>query len=370
MAFTVDGELFDYRIRVVFDKDQIDANMTNRHCMLDLSALPSIGFWDIIDSIGGDLRMTSSDGTTRLPLEIRLKYFDTGTETGILFFKAPSLSSSVDTIFYLYFGNPTATQPAIDSTYGAENVYRSNAKLCLPMDHTGNGSSYDILDSTSNDNDAKRHGVITLVDGVFGKALQFDDLIFDPYLEILTDPSLEGMSALSVSCWFKKHDTPGNFANFVYKGDPDNTNRQYSLQYDGSSPLKGVSEIVTDWSGGPDVKVRKTDAAFSADTWYLFAATWDSTTLKIYVDGILQTAAATGSGSGAIDNLSTHMTIGRGAVSVGGASCESCVHEIMVEDVDNPPAWWAFTDVNQRTPALSYSYGDIEGLFKANVQVI
>ena len=63
---------------------------------------------------GGDIRVTTSNGTTELPRQV--VSIDVGSETGELHFEADSLSSTQPTDFYIYYGNVAASEPAASAT--------------------------------------------------------------------------------------------------------------------------------------------------------------------------------------------------------------------------------------------------------------
>jgi hypothetical protein len=359
MSWDIGGEDFCKRATVTVDKDQVGATLTNFPVYVDLSDLPSTGFWDTVDSAGGDIRVTQSDGSTRVALEVDTILFNTGTETGHIWFDGSSISSSVDTVFYIYWDNSTAVQPAADSTYGSENVWNSDIKMRLAMWTIGSVGVHDILDSTENDNDGRNFNLVAgdLVTGQFGKAIRFST---DEYIKVLSDATIEGMSELSLSCWFRKNDTPANFAAFMYKDDQSNADVQYGLQYGDASPnQEGYGLVYTTWN--TDAIDIRSDSALSAG-WHLMMATWDGTDIEIFVDGVQHTGSTSsvGSPSGAVDNISSALTIGRGAVDVAGPSIESDMQEARIEITNRDVHWHKACYVNQGDPTTFYTIGSVE----------
>jgi len=82
-------------------------------------------FWSNIETNGGDLLITLSDGTTRVPLEI--VYLSGSNKTGEIYFKDPGpLKTSASNIYYIYFGKAGATQPDVSATYGRNDVWSNN----------------------------------------------------------------------------------------------------------------------------------------------------------------------------------------------------------------------------------------------------
>jgi hypothetical protein len=174
MAFTVGGEGFDYRFKITIDKNEIDANLTDFPVYFDLSDAPA-GFWVNVKSDGGDIRVTQSDGSTQQALEV--VFITTGSNIGEIHFKGSSISSSVDTDFYIYYGNVTAVQPAASSTYGSENVWDSDFEAIWHMNEDPSGSPPQLFDSTSNARHGTMAGSMTsgdLISGAVGNAISFD----------------------------------------------------------------------------------------------------------------------------------------------------------------------------------------------------
>src|SRR3989344_1737536 len=151
-------------------------------------------------SDGFDIFFTSSDGTTKLAHEREIYTTATGRLT--TWVKVPTLSTSVDTLIYMYYGNASSgdmqdvapIKTAVwDSNYkgvwhlGAGDSTAANFYQDSP---TGNS------DGTLTDGD----GDVTQTDGQIGKAMNFNtgDVDF-----ITTADTAEGASTITVSAWVK-----------------------------------------------------------------------------------------------------------------------------------------------------------------------
>ncbi|HET8574927.1 MAG TPA: LamG-like jellyroll fold domain-containing protein [Candidatus Paceibacterota bacterium] len=125
---------WNYRVKITIDHTKVGADLTDFPVYVDLSKMPA-GFFQHVQSGGGDIRVTEGDGVTEVPREV--VSINTASSTGELHFEAPTLSSSTDSDFYLYYGNSSASEPAASSTYGSENVWNSGYQY---VSHDGGAS--------------------------------------------------------------------------------------------------------------------------------------------------------------------------------------------------------------------------------------
>jgi len=111
---------YSYRKQITIDASKVsDADSAD---FTDFPVLVSLSGLSGINDNGTDIRFTSSDGKTLLAREIE------SYSSGILvaWVKIPTLDYNDNMVFYMYYGNTDATEPAADSTYGSQNVWDSN----------------------------------------------------------------------------------------------------------------------------------------------------------------------------------------------------------------------------------------------------
>lgn len=152
MSFNIGGESRDYRLKITNDSSLVTATDTDVPIWLTLERISSgHAFWTHVKSDGGDIIVTKSDGSTRVPLEV--DWIDTGNYRGSIFFKG-DISVSADVEFYIYYGNAGASQPGVTTTYGRNNVWSSNNELVVwHMSESSNGTTDEFVDSTGAGND-------------------------------------------------------------------------------------------------------------------------------------------------------------------------------------------------------------------------
>jgi hypothetical protein len=129
---------WEFRKAITIDSTQVDANLTNFPVLIDISdtdlALEA-------QPDGDDILFTGDNGTTKLDHEI--ESYAAGDL--VAWVRVPSLSSSTDTVIYLYFGN--AGTPNQENPTG---VWDSNYVMVQHLEET----TLDHNDSTSNGNDS------------------------------------------------------------------------------------------------------------------------------------------------------------------------------------------------------------------------
>ncbi|MFN3692835.1 MAG: DUF2341 domain-containing protein [Candidatus Paceibacteria bacterium] len=138
------------RVKVTVESSLVSGNdVTNFPVYLNLDDFPA-QFFDNVQSDGDDIRITTSDGVTEVPYE--LVSLDTGSDIGELHFRAPSLSTTTDTDFYVYYGNGAASGYSVSATYGRNNVWSNNFLAVYHLDQSPTATAPQFIDSTGNSN--------------------------------------------------------------------------------------------------------------------------------------------------------------------------------------------------------------------------
>ena len=144
---------------------------------------------------GNDIYFTASDGVTVLPYE-REKY-TSATGALVAWVKIPDLSHTVDTVIYLNYGNPAATDQQ-----QAANTWNTNFKGVWHLSQT---SGTTLNDSTSTGNNATNQGATLGAAGEIGNGITLNGT--NAYIStttIYTNPL-----PVTISAWFKTTATNG-----------------------------------------------------------------------------------------------------------------------------------------------------------------
>ncbi len=113
--------------------------------------------------------------------------------------------------------------------------------------------------------------------GTVGGALEFDGT--DDYVSVPNSSSLQLTSALTMAGWIKANSWgSGTDVDIIARKGEDNPNN-YQL-----SIADGLATLYLDDGDGSGYRG---DTLLNTGQWYHVAATWDGTTVRVYVDGVL-----------------------------------------------------------------------------------
>ena len=128
-----------YRKPITIDADQVDVNFTNFPVLIDIA---DADLDNKAQADGDDIFFTGADGTSKLDHEI--ESYSAGNL--VAWVRVPSISSTADTVIYMYYGNPTA-----GNQENPEGVWNTSYRGVWHLHD-------DFLDSTTNVNDATNNG--------------------------------------------------------------------------------------------------------------------------------------------------------------------------------------------------------------------
>lgn len=334
------GDAWRYRVMVTIDSTKVTATLTNFPVYIDLDDLPD-AFFTRVQSAGGDIRVTESDGTTEMACEV--VDIDTSGKTGELWFKADSLPSTVDSVWYIYYGNVLASEPGAGTTYGSEAVWNANYEMVL---HLGEGDSTAAdyyKDSTSNDN----HATLTDADAdtvaLAGQIGGSVDLAGDAdYLQITDSVELDGFTTMTVSMWLSL-DTYTGLRGFINKRLNYNSEHSYSIGL-GYSGSPCTDEIEFEFgTTGSNYFINCADAdAYTWTSWNLLTATYDSGAAQnvvMYMNGAVNALLAQDDGDAALHDGTADLYLGIvNSVSPTGF-VDGAFDEVRVMSAVMTPTW-------------------------------
>jgi hypothetical protein len=358
------NEAWEYRVKITVDAAKVAANVTDFPVYVDLSNLPSGFHSNVNQTDARDIRVTTADAETEVPREV--VFYDAATDTGELHFKAPSLSSSTDTDFYIYYGNTAATEPATNATYGRNNVWSNSYAAVWHMSENPAGDAPQIIDSTGSGYNATTRGSMAsgdLVAGKVGRSIDFDGS--NDQAGVTRGSSLE-QAAVTVSTWVKLDaNTPTSGGANVQLFTPvshEDTNKGYALNIVSSN--YGTSGVNNEpqWFTGNGSSLNLINANMSLDTtnWYYLTGTGNGSNVYLYVNAVQKaTASAT-----TISHATTKSLVFSGYSQPYPTLTERCFNgkldEVRVSTVLRGATWIETEYNNQSVPSTFYEAGTEE----------
>ncbi len=337
---------WSYRKKIVIDQTKIDADLNNLTVLVKLSA--SNFDFTKARSDGYDIVFTPIDNNTTLKFE-RERHNQTSS-LGEYWIKIPIVSGTIDTNFYMYYGNASAS----DSS-DKNNTWDANF---VGVWHLSETPSASIQDSTAQDNDLTPTNMESgdQSAGQIDGSLAFDGS--DEYLLKTIANFRSADSAGTITAWIKPTDfldyrtilrssdeaTTTKFVGFALT---ITTGTPYAYQVDGDT---------ADWI--------TSQTAVSAGAWNHVALTSSGTAYKIYVAGASTNLTTTGGSNtgdwfadtSARDNLAIAATKRTSVASYFKGS----IDEVRLSNILRSDAWIK-AEYNSENNAL-LSFGSEEGL--------
>jgi hypothetical protein len=291
---------WDYRIAFEVDSTKLSGDVTNLPTYLDLSLLPT-EFHTNVKTDGGDIRITTSDGQTEVARE--LVFYNNTNDEGEVWFLAPSVSSSSNTKFYIYYGNSGASDYADSDTYGQYNVWNSDYRIVSHWQDTHiNSTTY------SNNWFVPSFGVVGFTQsGQINTSLHQISGGFGQQYTMNSSATLQpGTGPFTTQIWFYANDYNINNANILLNGPNKDPNGQQFFQLVETNQVI-YRKLIGSKGLNYDTIVPYT---FNLNEWYHVLVTREgsgSGTVSVYINGELE---GTDTGTFHTMNNSTLLSLG------------------------------------------------------------
>src|SRR3989338_3457209 len=342
----IPSDLYDgawqFRKKITIDDAKVPQDVSDFPVLVNISDSDLSGN---AQNDGDDILFTSSDGKTKLSHEIE----NYASGSGILAaWVKTALSSSADTVIYMYFGNPSAgNQENIADVWsnGYEAVYHLHD---------------DFLDSTSKDRDAVNDGTVNAA----GKIADGQDIT--PANELRFGTWNVSGQQITIQAWatfdhFNQDDpriiskaVSGAVQDHVFMlslKDPSGINEERYLRLrikTGSNDNSGTTALESNTN------------PLNSGVWHLTAATYDGSNMRIYKDGGNQVASASKSGNLRQNGWQIWGGNNPNNVNLGQYSMDGKLDEIRISSIARSANWLTTEFNNQNDAASFYSIGSKE----------
>lgn len=238
----------------------------------------SIDVSSIFDEIGANWQKIAIANEAGSQCYVEKVGWDTTGETLELWFKAPSVSSSSDSKYYLYYDNDHADNTTYVKAQGsATDVWDSNYKLVA---HMNDLTTSTVEDSTGNSNDGAKGGASAPTATASGKIGSGQDFETNEYINWGANADFTPAS-LSIEVWIKTDNATTGRGN-VSRGLAGGSAGGWSYV------LRFVNDSVT-WDGQntDDAACFSTDGGAGSLTtdWMHVMGTFDGSVARLYKNG-------------------------------------------------------------------------------------
>tara|TARA_R110000851_G_scaffold328409_1_gene498890 strand:- start:1121 stop:2869 length:1749 start_codon:yes stop_codon:yes gene_type:complete len=173
------------------------------------------------------------------------------------------------------------------------DFYTSPLNPATPYPFTANGFSsgsvISTLDSSGQGNTGTLYGATQAAGKVGPHSLDFDGTT-DQYVSVANDPSITITGSMSIAAWVNMALTGDGYQRILAKATGASGAGGYAL-YVHTDGQPRVAFGGTQTTGAPV-------GIITASAWHHLAGTWDGSTARVYVDGVVVDALTAGSGPG------------------------------------------------------------------------
>ncbi|MBK9673530.1 MAG: DUF2341 domain-containing protein [Bacteroidetes bacterium] len=278
---------------------------------------------------GYDIVFTAGDKNTLIPFQV--EEYDATTGEYVAWVKLPVLSATVNTDFYMFFGNAS-----IATTLGSKTTWDANYKAVYHLNS-------DVADWTSNAASLTNSGTTNFSPGIAADGQRVGS---GTYLGRINASGLQITGDLTIETWINFNSLiSGSNENLIISsssgGSGSNFNTNYSLSVVGSGSGTGTFVFRWQYSNNSDEIVNSTVpfTSLAGTGWRNIVVTRDNSTkqVRFYVDGIQLGAPVTYVNS-ATDGSSNSFLIGKNLADAS-RTIDAAMDEVRISNLVRGPEW-------------------------------
>ena len=252
---------WQYRKAITIDHSKVPGTQLSFPVLISLAS--DSGLSAKAQASGNDILFTAADGTTKIPHQI--ESYKSSTGALVAWVNVPILSSSYNTVIYMYYGNPGAA-----NQQNAASVWSNGYKDVWHLDEGGTGPRADSTGSGNNLNTRNYKGT----EGTTGQISGADSLDgTSKYLESANNVGITGSTARTISFWAKLGNTNRN-GMVGWGSNAVSSEFEAAVRYN--------SYFLWGYGAGNDWPFIATPPTGS---WNYYAITYDGTTARWYLNG-------------------------------------------------------------------------------------
>jgi len=299
-----------------------------------------------VQADGDDIAFSNDTDWLDHEIELFEQDFNSSHARLVAWIKIPSLSSSIDTKIYMYYGNLT-----MESRQNPSGVWNSNFKGVWHLTTT-------LLDSTPNNNDGTNFQAAD-VSAYIARGRDYDGI--NDYSNMGSDTSIDNLfnGGATISTWIYPEGWGGaQYGRVLDKSSATDGTDGWVMCVDGEADAvdhhmlfyRGFSTRRGLWYTPAD--------SISLNQWQYIVVTYDdsstSNTPSIYINGVLQSLTAEPTPQGSADDDSSQ-SLYVGDFSGGSRTFDGAIDEIRLSSGIRSSGWISTTYNNQYSPNSFYT---------------
>ena len=308
-----------YRKTIVLNHSMVNENLTNFPVLINIGRFGDNDLVAHAQPDGDDFVFTDYYGNT---LNHEIDRYNSSLGWLLAWVNATYLSTSQDTIIYLYYGNS-----GCGPQQNPRSVWDTNYRMVHHFKETSGITHYDS--TLYWNNGSCYNGVVMNVAGIIGSADWFDGS--NDYIEVPNSASLGLTTVFTLEGWIKSSSLQSGLNK-----QPFNKPDCYIYSYQHSNALYrgtvGVKTGTGTWPspGGP--------VAVTGNTWHYATGVYDGAYLRTYIDGVQK--ASNYIGSVTLNTNTWGFLIGTGRSLTGYTSFfDGTIDEVRVSAIARNSSW-------------------------------
>jgi len=320
-----------HRKQITISNTNVDADIASFPVYVPIVSDTDIG--GVCESDGGDIRFTTSDGSTELSYEKVYFAVATGAANGDFYVLVNPVDHDANTLIYCYYdknSQTTSSAPAtvFNTTNGWVGVWHLEEDI----------SSTVALDATSNDNDSVGTSMQKpeRVSGLSGYAQDFDSTNSEG-IKIADSASLDiGTSDITISCWSKRESS----ASIMYLFSHQDTDASEGYILFGSNSNPSYARFIIEDADA--ASYCSTATSLADGSWCHVAVTVDRDNSDGMVPYINGTAGTDSDPTGAADTIASTNFFYIGCDYGTGNFWNGLIDEVRISNIVRSAAWMKF----------------------------
>ena len=295
-----------------------------------------------VQNVNGYDIVFTSDAAGQVQLDHEIDNYNAATGTAAFWIRIPTLSHTMDTAIYVWYGNSAVVTSQENKPGVWQNGYAG-------VWHFG-GSSLSANDSTANGNNGINHGVAAAA-GLIGTAGSFDGT-GATFLDVPSSSSFKPVGTLALEAWVKLNGPTSYPAIFSLDYRADGSWNYPFAAYDLQFSANSLSPDMIWASAGSQVAIYSS-TSIAAAQWTHIVGSYDGRNRTIYVNGV---PAATAPQTGTIDyGTSKDLSIGTHSPYNWGEAVNGLIDEARISTVART-ADWIKTEYNNQSSSGTFAY--------------